>query len=289
MTINIHSNPIGVVGASSFVGGCLLPQLSNHGANVVAFSRQERVGNQRYVEWRQLISHADQTIPLWICLAPITVLHEHLHLVESYGARKIVVLSSTSRYTKNNSSDQHDQRLALQLAEGEQRLQTWAESKGIEWVVLRPTLIYGLGRDKNISEIARFVRRFGIFSLFDKASGLRQPIHVQDVANACISALQTSTCSNRAYNISGAETITYFEMVKRIFAAMNKRPRMISIPLWMFSIAVGVVRCVPRYRHWSSAMAERMNSDMAFDHSEAQRDFGFKPRGFILTSEDIPA
>jgi hypothetical protein len=36
-------------------------------------------------------------------------------------------------------------------------------------------------------------------------------------------------------------------------------------------------------------MAERMNRDMVFDHSEAQRDFGFNPRAFALTLEDIPS
>jgi len=44
---------------------------------------------------------------------------------------------------------------------------------------------------------------------------------------------------------------------------------------------------VPRYRNWSSAMAERMNRDLVFDHSEATRDFGFAPRAFVLSAEDV--
>jgi nucleoside-diphosphate-sugar epimerase len=290
MNSDINQHHIGVLGATSFVGTCLLPQLANYRESVIAFSRRDILSHTSNVEWRTYINRSTTTnkIPLWVCLAPITALAEHVELLESYEARKIVVLSSTSRYTKNNSPDPHEQFLALQLAEAEQRVQAWAQSRGIEWVILRPTLIYGLGRDKNISEIARFIRRFGLFSLFDKASGLRQPIHVQDVAGACLLALQTPSCSNRAYNISGAEIITYREMVLRIFSAMGKRPYLFSIPLWMFSVAVCIVRCLPRYRKWSSAMAERMNRDMVFDHSEAERDFGFKPRGFQLTSEDMP-
>jgi nucleoside-diphosphate-sugar epimerase len=291
MMSTICQNQLGVLGATSFVGTCLLQQLTNDQRSVVAFSRRDIQKNTSNVEWRQLNSTLEASphkMASWVCLAPIMALPEHFKLLESSDAKKIVVLSSTSRYTKNNSSDPHDQLLALQLAEAEERVQAWAQSRGIEWVILRPTLIYGLGRDKNISEIARFVRRFGLFSLFNKASGLRQPIHVQDVANACLLALQTSTSTNRAYNISGAETITYREMVLRIFSAMDKRPRLFSIPLWMFSVAVYIVRCVPRYRNWSTAMAERMNRDMVFDHSEAERDFGFKPRGFQLTAEDLP-
>jgi len=48
------------------------------------------------------------------------------------------------------------------------------------------------------------------------------------------------------------------------------------------------MRLLPRYRHWSVAMAERMNSDLVFDHSDAERDFGFSPRPFWLSLEDLP-
>jgi len=291
-----HVGEVGVLGATSFVGACLLQQLAIYRGSVFAFSRREIQRKTSNVEWRKLnpascenqANATDNKIPFWICLAPITALPEHFKLLEFYDARRVVVLSSTSRYTKNNSTDPNEQLLAAHLAEAEECVQAWAESRGIEWIILRPTLIYGLGRDKNISEIARFIRRFGLFSLFDKASGLRQPIHVHDVASACLSVLQTPTSINRAYNISGAEIITYREMVLRIFSAMDKRPRILSAPLWIFAVAVGIVRCVPRYRQWSSAMAERMNHDMAFDHSDAERDFGFNPRGFTLTSEDMP-
>ena len=163
----------------------------------------------------------------------------------------------------------------------------WAEKQGIEWVILRPTLIYGLGKDKNIAEIARFVRRFGFFPLFGKAMGLRQPIHVQDVANACFEALQAPASTNRFYNISGGETLTYRDMVIRVFAAMGRNPRLLPVSLSVFRVAVAVLRYLPRYRHWSAAMAERMNVDMVFDSNEAEQDLAFLPRKFVLSKEDF--
>ena len=32
-------------------------------------------------------------------------------------------------------------------------------------------------------------------------------------------------------------------------------------------------------------MAERMNRDLVFDHSEARQDFGFQPRAFTLVKD----
>jgi len=124
--------------------------------------------------------------------------------------------------------------------------------------------------------------------LFGRAQGLRQPIHAQDVAIVCVAALESAVAVNCAYNISGGETLPYREMVARIFATMRRPPRLLSVSLSVFRVAVALLRLLPRYRQWSPAMAERMNSDLVFDHAEATRDFGFKPRPFVLNAEDIP-
>lgn len=294
---------VGVLGASSLVGSCVLPLLRAAGLEVVAFSRKP-VESCDGVEWR-VLSLAPiplLTSPLkgegrklgqggvgcWICVAPIWVLPAYFPLIEASGARRVVALSSTSRFTKVGSGDTVENAIAAKLAESEAQVQAWAEDRGIEWVVLRPTLIYGQGRDKNISEMARFIRRFGFFPLLGSAQGLRQPIHAEDVAAACVAALQAPDAANRAYNISGGETLSYRDMVARVFAALGRPARLVTVPLWAFRLAVAMLRRLPRYRHWSAAMAERMNRDLVFDHAEAARDFGFKPRGFALVAEDLP-
>ena len=285
------SEKFGLIGATSQVGERLISLLRRNGAQVHAFSRVPQISESDNLIWHELaVAGHKQCDPIedWLCVAPIWVLQEHFTLLESFGVRRIVVLSSTSRFTKADSPDGAEKAVAVRLIEGEERLKTWATNKGIEWVILRPTLIYGHGRDKNIAEIARFIRKFGFFPLLGKANGLRQPIHVDDVADACIAALESATAVNCAYNISGEETLPYREMVSRVFAALHHSPRLLTIPLSLFSLAVTCMRLLPRYRHWTIAMAERMNSDLVFDHSDAERDFGFSPRPFRLSSEDLP-
>lgn len=282
---------VGLLGATGLVGKCLIPLLINSGVRVCSFSRQsiEPVGDG--IDWRNLSdsrsANADQ-LDYWICVAPIWVLSEYFPLLEASGARRVVALSSTSRFTKDESTDPEEQAIALRLADAESRLQTWAASRGVEWIILRPTLIYGLGLDKNIAEIALFIRRFGFFPLFGKANGLRQPIHAQDVAGACVGALLAPDAANRAYNISGGETLAYHDMVARVFTALGRRTRLLTVPLSAFRLAAAILRRMPRYRQWSAAMAERMNHDLVFDHIEAARDLGFKPRSFALAAEDLP-
>lgn len=291
---------VGVLGSNSLMGRCVLPQLRVTGWKVVAYTRQVQLRDERdawSINWVVLPTAATGpqttkddvvTTPYWVCVAPIWVLPDYFSLIEASGARRVVALSSTSRFTKVGSGDAAENAVAAKLIESEARVQAWAGARGIEWVILRPTLIYGLGGDKNISEIARFVRRFGCFPLLGRAQGLRQPVHAEDVATACVAALQAPAAMNRAYNISGGETLAYREMVARVFKALRRPVRLVTVPLWAFRLAVSMLRSVPRYRHWSAAMAERMNRDLVFDHSEAVHDLGFKPRGFALTTEDVP-
>jgi nucleoside-diphosphate-sugar epimerase len=248
--------------------------------------------DRRDIEWRRLPANdpdADCRIEHWIALAPIWLLPSFFPLLGRYGARRIVALSSTSRFVKIESADARERELAALLADGEQHLQGWAESTGRQWLILRPTLVYGLGRDKNISEMARFIWRFGFFPLFAGGRGLRQPVHANDVARACATVVSATSPTNGAYNLSGAGTLTYREMVISIFKALGKRPRLIPMPLWGGALAMSLLRMHPKYRHWSAAMIERMGRDLVFDHDRAARDFGFAPTAFALSADDLPA
>ena len=109
-----------------------------------------------------------------------------------------MVASSTSRFTKDDSSDPEERALAA-FCQCWSSLIEWAENMGWNGLFC-VRLIYGLGQDKNITEIARLIRRFGFFPLFGK--GLRQ-LSIQDVASACVAALQVRKLQIEAYNISG--------------------------------------------------------------------------------------
>jgi nucleoside-diphosphate-sugar epimerase len=286
---------VGVLGATSLMGDFLLPLLVEDGYDVVAFSRRSSLAQQqsasRGVVWRLLsirYSHDAEPITKWICLAPIWVLPEYFSLFLHYEVKHIVAVSSTSRFTKGLSSDAAEKKLAAKLTEGEQLFIDWAGKNQVLWTILRPTLTYGLGRDRNISVITRFIRRFAFFPLLGAARGLRQPVHAHDVALSCLAALNAEKAFNRSYNISGGETLPYREMVGRVFLALGRKPRFVILPIWIFRLAVMFLRLLPRFRHWSPAMAERMNTDLVFDHSEASSDLGFTPRPFHLTRKDLP-
>ena len=111
--------------------------------------------------------------------------------------------------------------------------------------------------------------------------GLRQPLHVDDLAKACVDVMQNPATYGRDYNLAGGQTLPYHGMVEFIFAVMDRDTRIVKVPTLLLEAMLHVLRLVPRYRYLNSAMIERMNEDLVFDYSSAARDFGFKPRQFL--------
>ena len=286
----------GVLGATSFVGQSVLARLqasrlqisrlqasaldesaattATSVAAVFAFSRQSAPTAATIaaagIHWQHLpVSpgawHA--SIPHWIAVCPLWAVPEHFALLESAGARRLVALSSTSRFTKRDSA-------------AEEEVLDWAQARGIAATILRPTLIYDGIHDRNVTAIADFIRRFGFYPVAGAAAGLRQPLHADDVAAACQAAIGCDGLRD-TYEISGGETLPYHEMVRRIFAWLDRPPRLAGIPLPLVRAALPVANLLPGLASMAT-MAVRMNEDLIFDHAAAARDFGFQPRSFAL-------
>ena len=170
---------IGVLGASSLVGRFLLANWENShiALSLLVAKKERRFMVALSVEAAALSGAINLGLahPVGSGFAlPIWIFSDHFELLESLGVRRIIVISSTSRFGKLDSPDISERELALKLAGAEDDLQRWADGKSIEWVILRPTVIYGLGQDKNVSEISRLLIVL-VFSFFGQARGLRQP------------------------------------------------------------------------------------------------------------------
>ena len=295
----------GVLGGRSFVGQSVLARLQSSrleassrdesdatnstsaASPVFAFSRRAApppaTTAAAGIRWQRLpVSPGtwQDSILHWIAVCPLWAVPEHFPLLEAAGARRLVALSSTSRFTKRDSAAASERAVAARLAAAEDQVLDWTRTRGIAATILRPTMVYDGIHDQNVARIARFIRRFGCYPVAGAAVGLRQPVHADDVATACESALQCDGL-REAYELSGGETLAYREMIGRIFAWLERPPRLVTLPLPLVRAAGPLVRLLPGLESLPT-MAARMNEDLVFDHGAAARDFGFHPRAFSL-------
>ncbi len=280
-----------VSGATSQVGRFLLPKLTVAGTQVYALSRHGQGGKQgaagqHAVRWlcadleQPAVTQIFPTADALVHIASIQLLPALLPAATAKGVRRVIAFSSTSRFGKAHSADPKEIEFVARLVQAEEAVERICDQHGIEWTIFRPTLIYGAGVDSNVTTIAKLIRRLGVFPLLGEAKGGRQPVHAGDLAEACVLALEAPAAFGKAYNLSGGEVLTYRQMVERIFAALEKRPRFVRVPVIAFRLAMKLFSLIPKYRDYNAEMARRMNDDLVFDHAEATRDFGYAPRSF---------
>ena len=192
--------------------------------------------------------------------------------------KRAIVFSSTSVITKLDSEVIAEREMLRGLADAERKIVAACEQNNIDWTILRPTLIYAEGRDINITPLSRLIRRFGFMPLVGGAPGLRQPVHAEDLAIGAIAAALSPAAANKYYSLPGGETLSYREMIGRIFDGLRKPRRTISVPASLWKAGFALAR--PLFPSANVAMGTRMMKDMTFDPAPAIRDFGWKPRGF---------
>jgi nucleoside-diphosphate-sugar epimerase len=276
------TSPLLCLGATSLIGGALsaLPDRPP----VICVSRRPPPGGTKAPDrWitADLSDAADlsvRDVETALGLAPIWVVAPAVEALARSGITRIVVFSSTSRWTKTRSADPTEREIADRLARSEDAFIDACIRLGIGWTLLRPTLIYLEGRDGNVSRLARLARRFGAIPLAGTGAGLRQPVHAEDLARAALAVLDHPATRGRAYDLPGGETLSYRAMVERVFEGLGRRPRVIPVPpvLWRAGFTVAG-RLLPGA---NAQMGARMEVDLTFDAGPAQRDFNWRPRDF---------
>ncbi len=274
-----------VTGASSQIGRCVLRRLRAAGATAVAIGRKrpERFedGAAQFIEID--LTNPELPIPYALSsvvhIADIWLLPPHIEALCERGARRLVCFSSTSIYAKQGTSSAAERRRVERIVEAESTIAQRCDTLGIGWTVLRPTLIYGLGVDRNVSRAARFIQRFKCYPLAFGAEGLRQPVHADDLAGAALTALRVPAAAGRHYDVGGGETLAYREMVGRIFDVLQLPRRCVRVPfLEYFAAAAGLLTRRPEV---TGEMVRRMRSDLVCDNRPAADDLGYKPRRFL--------
>lgn len=276
-----------VAGGSNQIGFFLLPKLERTKTNWVSLSRNQHVDEH----WFQLdlsdVERCSLELPraeTWIHLGPLWLLTPLIEVLYQKGVRRIIAFSSTSVFVKQNSSDLKELSVIRNLIEAESHYQQECERFCINWTLFRPTMIYGAGMDSNVHFVSERMRKWRVFPVPGKADGLRQPVHADDLAQACMDVLDNPKAYNKAYNLSGGETLSYRTFLKRIADQQSHRVIFIPLPHTMLRWFIIMLRKLPFFSFVNTEMLERTRRDLCFSHEVATEDFGYKPKAFLRDS-----
>ena len=271
-----------VFGASGQIGLPLLDRLGDAGWRVHAVSRQARSDTPGRHWLQGDFAHVPvlpRDVDAIFSCGPLD-LFARWYATANVVSPRVVAFGSTSATSKHASEDEHERDVARRLLGAEAAVFEASEQRGAGATMLRPTLVYGAGRDATLTRIAAMARRWGRFVLPRRADGLRQPVHVQDLADAAFAANASPVAQGRSYDLPGGETLAYRDMVRRVLACLDPPLPLLELPMPLFRAAVAAAQARGVARELTPAAVARMREDLAFDAGPAHRDFGYAPRRF---------
>ena len=112
---------------------------------------------------------------------------------------------------------------------------------GISHAIVRPTVLFGGGRNVLVNNIAWMLRYIPVFGLFGWGNYSIQPIHVRDVARIAIELGARDDDITR--DVAGPETFIYKDFIKLIARSMGVRRLLVPMPAivaWLAGRAMGL-------------------------------------------------
>ena len=148
--------------------------------------------------------------------------------------------------------------------------------------ILRPTMIYGNDRDRNMHKVIKLVDKYPVLPLFGNGKSLISPIYARDLGNAYYSVLANRKLTfGKQYNLCGGTTITLVDLLQETAMRLGKKRYYVSLPIWFCLAVVYLAKFILKSRvPVFVEQVKRSTEDRVVNCKNAHDDFGFAPIPF---------
>jgi hypothetical protein len=279
---------LGILGSASNVGHCFLDVLVNEGLSANLLQHSTHLDRSREHEIFDNEIHFLANSDRIISFIPIWYLSEFLirNKCNLFRIKNIICLSSASLLVKKKSSFSWERDYASQFSDAESQISKICYELTISCTFVRPSMIWGYNKDKNISTLLRFVSSIGFLILPTQGLGYRYPIHVSQLS-LFIASLLTRSDLPSSFVLLGPQKLSYHEMCCRLFHWQNLRPVIFILPRPLVYCTTSILSFLTGRKDLNIASFERLNESFDYHaHSDIVllADGNFSP----LTERDLP-
>jgi NADH dehydrogenase len=121
----------------------------------------------------------------------------------------------------------------------------WAEEylreSNLLYTIFRPTIIFG-AEDKSINYFAEMMKKLPFFPVFGDGNYRLAPVSVKTVAEAFTQSINNPETHHQTFEIQGPETYTYNELLETIAEKVNRKPRLLHLPVPVARFIIGLIQ-----------------------------------------------
>ncbi|MCX7749871.1 MAG: NAD-dependent epimerase/dehydratase family protein [Clostridia bacterium] len=276
-----------ITGATGHTGQFLLEEIQKSGKNykIRCLVRKDSPYLDQVKKYQTEISYGDmeddealrkacQGIETIVHIVNIRYSPKVMQIAAEMGVKKVILIHTTGMYSKFRAYAEEYIKIEKEII---------ANCK-VDYVILRPTMIYGSIRDHNMHKLIHYIKKHKFFPVFGSGKGLMQPVHARDLAKAIFLVLENNMAVNRCYNIPGANPLPYRDILKLIAVRVNPGIKFLYIP-YRISLMMGIIynfmfTLIGKKGQISIEQIRRLSEDKCYSYEEADRDFGYSPITF---------
>jgi uncharacterized protein YbjT (DUF2867 family) len=269
-----------LTGGTGLLGGELLDLLTTGGYEVRCLVRKESPNVVRLDPERTEIAYGDAGdedslvralggMDAFLHVAGMEYAPQVISAMRKSGVERLVAVGSTSVHS------------AYEHRSGWRRtMETLVRESGLYWTIVRPTMIYGSELDKNMHKLLRFLDRSPVYPMFGPGTNLWQPVYYKDLARGILATLRKPGAVQQSYDLPGAESLPYLDLVRTAAGALGKKPYVVRLPLEPVRRTLRLAELARLPLPVRSEQVMRLREDKAYPYGKARRDIDYTPRAF---------
>lgn len=286
-----------VTGANGFVGTAVLSRLAAAGTPTVAATRQPTptsiaIGNiDATTDWQPALINCDAVIHL---AARVHVMQEssadpltefrHVNVegtanlarqAAAAGVKRFIYMSSLKVLGEEGENPYRESDIpqpqdayGISKWEAEQALMKLADEAGMEWVILRPPLVYGPGVGANFLRLARLVAS-GMPLPFASVQNRRSLVYVDNLADLVLRCLEAPQAAREVFLVDDGAPMSLPELLRAMAAGLNRPARLFPLPLALLATLTRVTG--------KQALWQRLGGSLYVDSSKARQLLDWTP------------
>ena len=152
-------------------------------------------------------------------------------------------------------------------------------SSGLEWTILRPGVIYGVGDDL-LGHLAKMINAAPVFPIVNDGSAPMMPIHAGDVAAGVAAALNREASAGKTYDLVAPERLTLRDVVERTATALGRRVWIVPTPVSLMRLPVRIMEATMKQPLSTRAQLAMIAEGLPGDPGPARAELGVEPAPF---------
>lgn len=190
--------------------------------------------------------------------------------------RRLIVIHTCGVYSKYKAAGEEYRQIDSYVID-------ICNKHNISLTILRPTMIYGNIRDRNVIKFIKMVDKLPIMPVVNGGKYKLQPVHYEDLGKAFYDVLVNEKATdNNDFILSGKEPILLRDMFTEIGKNLGKNVKFISCPFFFAYPGAVIIWALTLGKFDFREKVQRLCEDRSFPHEEASKAFDYQPRSFSV-------